>query len=98
MARSETYSESDDVPQRRKNTTKRERPDPKLKSGVERKEKEKGKRSKRKPDTYALYIYKVLKQVHPEVGVSRKAMNILNSFVNDFYDRITKEASSLVRW
>lgn len=96
MARSETYSESDDAPQRRKNTTKRERPDPKLKSGG--KDKEKGKRSKRKPETYALYIYKVLKQVHPEVGVSRKAMNILNSFVNDFYDRITKEASSLVRW
>ena len=58
----------------------------------------KGRRPKKKQDTFALYIYKVLKQVHPEVGVSRKAMSILNSFVNDCYDRITKEASILVKW
>jgi histone H2B len=58
----------------------------------------KGKRPKKKVETFALYIYKVLKQVHPEIGVSRKAMSILNSFVNDCYDRITKEASILVKW
>jgi histone H2B len=40
----------------------------------------------------------VLKNVHPDVGVSRKAMSILNSFVIDVYDRITKEASNLVKW
>ncbi len=33
------------------------------------------------------YIYKVLKQVHPETGVSKKAMGILNSFVNDTFVR-----------
>ena len=36
------------------------------------------------------YIYKVLKQVHPETGVSKKAMGILNSFVNDTFVRFAR--------
>jgi hypothetical protein len=38
---------------------------------------------------------KVLKQVHPNTGVSNKAMAILNSFVNDIFERIATEASSM---
>ena len=34
------------------------------------------------------YVYKVLKQVHPDTGISNKAMLILNSFVNDIFERI----------
>ena len=34
-----------------------------------------------KSETYKLYIYKVLKQVHPDTGVSSKAMGIMNSFI-----------------
>ncbi|EAA13680.5 AGAP003912-PA, partial [Anopheles gambiae str. PEST] len=37
---------------------------------------------------YAIYIYKVLKQVHPDTGISSKAMSIMNSFVNDIFERI----------
>ncbi len=36
----------------------------------------------------------VLKQVHPDTGISNKAMGILNSFVNDIFERIATEASS----
>jgi len=36
----------------------------------------------------------VLKQVHPDTGISNKAMAILNSFVNDIFERIAGEASS----
>lgn len=36
----------------------------------------------------------VLKQVHPDTGISNKAMAILNSFVNDIFERIATEASS----
>lgn len=36
----------------------------------------------------------VLKQVHPDTGISNKAMAILNSFVNDIFERIASEASS----
>ena len=36
----------------------------------------------------------VLKQVHPDTGISNKAKAILNSFVNDIFERIATEASS----
>ena len=44
------------------------------------------------------YVYKVLKQVHPETGISTKAMNIMESFVNDLFERIAAEASKLARY
>ena len=40
------------------------------------------------------YFVSVLKQVHPDTGISNKAMAILNSFVNDIFERIATEASS----
>ena len=54
----------------------------------------KNKRKTRK-ETYSTYIYKVLKQVHPDTGISNKAMSIMNSFVNDIFERIASEASKL---
>ena len=56
------------------------------------------KRHKKRHETFALYIYKVLKQVHPEIGISRKAMDILNSFIHDTFDKIAFESSKLVRY
>jgi len=53
---------------------------------------------KRRQETFALYIYKVLRQVHPETGISKKAMNIMNSFINDLFERIALESSKLVRY
>uniref|UniRef100_A0A3P9IFG4 Histone H2B n=1 Tax=Oryzias latipes TaxID=8090 RepID=A0A3P9IFG4_ORYLA len=52
------------------------------------------------PDTesYAIYVYKVLKQVHPDTGISSKAMSIMNSFVNDIFERIASEASRLAHY
>ena len=55
----------------------------------------KKKRKRRRKETYGIYIYNVLKQVHPDVGVSSKAMSIMNSFVNDIFERIASEASRL---
>jgi len=55
-------------------------------------------RHKRRTETFSLYIYKVLKQVHPDTGVSKKAMNIMNSFINDIFERIALESSKLVRY
>ena len=40
----------------------------------------------------------MLKQVHPDVGVSNKAISILNSFVNDIFGRIAGEASKLAAY
>ena len=53
------------------------------------------KRRRARKESYGSYIYKVLKQVHPDVGVSTKAMKIMNSFVNDAFERIAGEASRL---
>jgi len=56
--------------------------------------------SHRKPNTrrYSSYIFKVLKQVHPEQGISRRAMSVMESFVNDSFERIASEASRLCRY
>jgi histone H2B len=54
-----------------------------------------GKRSKKRTETYASYIYKVLKQVHPDTGISKKGMSIMNSFINDIFERIAGEAGKL---
>ena len=56
------------------------------------------KRKKKRKESYAIYIYKVLKQVHPDTGVSSKAMSIMNSFVNDIFERIAAEASRLAHY
>ncbi|MEE8208403.1 MAG: histone H2B family protein [Nitrosomonadaceae bacterium] len=57
-----------------------------------------GKRRKRRKESYSIYIYKVLKQVHPDTGISSKAMSIMNSFVNDIFERIAAEASRLTHY
>ncbi|KAK9355433.1 histone-fold-containing protein [Lipomyces doorenjongii] len=59
---------------------------------------EKKKRTKTRKETYSSYIYKVLKQVHPDTGISNRAMSILNSFVNDIFERIATEASKLAAY
>uniref|UniRef100_A0A8C6JX77 Core Histone H2A/H2B/H3 domain-containing protein n=1 Tax=Melopsittacus undulatus TaxID=13146 RepID=A0A8C6JX77_MELUD len=53
------------------------------------------KHKKSRKESYSIYVYKVLKQVHPDMAISSKAMDIMNSFVNDIFERITGEASRL---
>ena len=55
----------------------------------------KKKRSKKRVESYSTYIYKVLKQVHPDTGISKKGMSIMNSFINDIFERIAGEAGKL---
>ena len=57
-----------------------------------------GKKKKKRTESYSIYIYKVLKQVHPDTGISNRGMSIMNSFVNDIFDRISTEAGRLVRY
>ncbi|KAL9099415.1 MAG: hypothetical protein Q9163_005087 [Psora crenata] len=59
---------------------------------------DKKKRNKTRKETYSSYIYKVLKQVHPDTGISNRAMSILNSFVNDIFERVATEASKLAAY
>ncbi|CAB4435421.1 unnamed protein product [Rhizophagus irregularis] len=71
---------------------------PASKTPKEKKTGDKPKRRKVRKETYSSYIYKVLKQVHPDTGISNKAMSILNSFVNDIFERIAGEASKLAAY
>ena len=52
----------------------------------------------RRHETFSVYIYKVLKQVHQDTGISKRSMAIMNSFINDIFERISLEASKLVRY
>nr|CAA69025.1 histone H2B like protein [Arabidopsis thaliana] len=58
----------------------------------------KKKRSKKNVETYKIYIFKVLKQVHPDIGISSKAMGIMNSFINDIFEKLAGESSKLARY
>ncbi|KAL7371201.1 hypothetical protein ABVT39_021594 [Epinephelus coioides] len=56
------------------------------------------KRRTKRRESYAIYVYKVLKQVHPDTGISSKAMGIMNSFVSDIFERIAGESSRLAHY
>lgn len=56
------------------------------------------KAKKKRTETFSVYIYRVLKQVHPETGISKRSMHIMNSFINDIFEKIALEASKLVRY
>ncbi|MFS8011299.1 putative transcription factor Hap3/NF-YB family [Helianthus anomalus] len=49
---------------------------------------EKKKMHKKSEETYTIYIFKVLKQVHPDIGISSKAMGIMTSFINDIFKKL----------
>jgi histone H2B len=57
-----------------------------------------GKKHAKRTESYSSYIYKVLKQVHPNTGISKRGMSILNSFINDIFERIALESSRLSRY
>ena len=52
------------------------------------------KRTKKRTETFAIYIYRVLKQVQPETGISKKSMSILNSFINDVFENLQPTTKS----
>eukprot|EP01018_Ginkgo_biloba_P014681 Gb_01298 [translate_table: standard] len=65
---------------------------------VMKRPKKKNKKAKKDIESYMVYICRVLKQVHSDIGISSKAMGIMNSFVNDIFEKIVYEASKLARY
>jgi len=59
---------------------------------------DKKKRKFKRSESYQSYIHKVLKQVHPEIGVSKKSMSIMNSFIGDIFARVATEAGRLASY
>ncbi len=54
--------------------------------------------NRKRKETFNIYIYKVLKQVHPDIGMSKRAMAVMNGFVHDTFDRIATEAGNIVKY
>lgn len=54
------------------------------------------KKKRRNFDSYALYLYQVLRTFDQEMGISRQAMMIMNSFVMDTMENLAVEAGRLV--
>merc|ERR1711939_1196138 len=55
-------------------------------------------RKKKRTETFSVYIFRVLKQVHEKIGISKRSMSIMNSFIYDIFEKICGEASRLVRY
>ncbi|KAJ6811331.1 histone H2B.5 [Iris pallida] len=47
---------------------------------------------------YKRYVYRVLKQVHPELGVSSMAMAVVDAMMRDMFERIAEEAARLSKY
>ena len=72
---------------------------PKMKRGAKNmKDMKKRRKNKAAWKNYNIYIFRVLKQIHPEQGISKKAMSIMNSFVTDVFEKVSREAGSLCRY
>ena len=53
------------------------------------------KRHAKRVQSYSSHIHKVLQQVHPNASISKRGMSVLNSIVNDLFERLASEASRL---
>ena len=56
------------------------------------------KKKKKRTESYSSYIYKVLKQVHPDTGISSKGMAVMCNFITDLFERIGNEAATVCRF
>lgn len=55
-------------------------------------------RHHKRHESFTSYIVRVLKQVHPKVGISKRSMLIMNSLVNDTFEKVAGEAGRLCRY
>ncbi|KAK9811549.1 hypothetical protein WJX72_005738 [[Myrmecia] bisecta] len=53
---------------------------------------------RKRHETYKRYTYRVLKEVHPDMGISSKGMEIMDTFAADMFIRIASEAARLCRY
>ena len=55
-------------------------------------------KKKSRTESYSMYIYRVLKQVHPNTGISSKGMVVMCNFIQDLFERIGNEAANVCRF
>ena len=47
---------------------------------------------------FSTYIYKLLKTIAPDYGISKKSMDVFNAFLLDVFEKIVSEASRLAKY
>lgn len=52
-------------------------------------------RTRKNMKSYSHFINKVLKQVHPGAGISKKAMEVMDNLVGDMFERLAVQAKEL---
>merc|ERR1712180_112841 len=67
------------------------------KSKVDVPKRKKKAKSKKNSVQFSRYIFRVLKSVAPTESITKKSMNIMESFMFDIYDRITSQLHLLVK-
>ncbi|KAL2541062.1 Histone H2B.2 [Abeliophyllum distichum] len=89
-----------ETPKKKEENEEKKRKSPQVKEGV----KEKGKRKRKRGraggeggEGYKRYLFKVMKQVHPDMGISSMAMTIINNLMSDMFERIAYEATRLLK-
>ncbi|KAI1714679.1 core histone h2A/H2B/H3/H4 domain-containing protein [Ditylenchus destructor] len=90
MAREKATKQAPSVVKEKATTGKRGRP-------AGKKGRPAGKKIKGRKGVFALYIFRVLKQVHPEMRISREGMSVMNSFAVDLFERIGAESGRLAQ-
>ena len=53
---------------------------------------------KQRNETYSIYIHQVLKQVHPDTGISKKGMSVMNSVIHNLFEKTATEAGHLCKY
>lgn len=55
------------------------------------------KRRQKGKQRWSIYIHKTLRSVHGKLGMSSKAMRVMNSFMDDLFERISLQSVALSR-
>lgn len=55
-------------------------------------------RAKKHAETYGAYVRRVLKLVHPNMRIGETGLSVMNSFVQDMFERIVAEAGRQTRF
>ncbi|KAL5580152.1 hypothetical protein UlMin_012594 [Ulmus minor] len=91
-----TIAVEEKTPEENKTANDKEAKKTTMKKVEEKKEKKKRKRGGK--EEYKRYVFMVLKQVHPGMGISSKAMTVVNNMMNDMFERLVGEAAKLTMY
>ena len=53
--------------------------------------------NKRPTESFSFYIFKVLKMIHPDIGINKMALTMMDSFITDAFEKIAMRSSSLAK-